>query len=493
MALTADTEQNKEELGLSTRLSLTQARLWDFEQLFPKRAVHNVSIALRIEGPLSISILESSLSHTVQRSPALRTVFRIVGGETRQSVSLSDTTSLRLCDVSGCSPTERRERAHQMATEESQRPFDLTGGPLLRTFVFPIDREEHLVLFVSHKLVMDNESEDLFVGELMSNYESLKTRRIPPTVEMRASFSDIASQQRHDFQLRESEQRLLYWRNQLKGSLIGPELRTRVSPTFVRNFRSSFSSKQLSSDLSARLAITSQAENTTLFAFLLTGFLCILYRYSGLENILVGTRTSLRNDGRCNDVVGCFGTYLPTRVNFPNNLTFREALKRVTETIEAGERAAIPFEQILSALDPERDASRHPMFQITFEEMSPRDEWTSYDIKATRITSLLRFTEFDLAVTIRTGKTVQVRLDYSSELFATSTIEQFLDHLAVVLEGATQELGARVSLIPILSIEERQKILVEWNDTQSEYPRQNLLHELIETSSTHTEVHRSSI
>jgi len=479
MPLTTDTEQNKEESGSGIQLSLTQERLCIFEQLFPKSAVHNVSIALRIDGPLDLSILESSLRYTVLRHPMLRTVFRIVDGETRQSVSLSNTTTLRVCDMSDCSPTDRRERAHQLAVEQSQRPFDLTASPLLRSFVFPIDREEYLLLFVSHKLVMDKESEELFVSELMSNYESLKTNGIPHSLEMRVSFSDIASQQRHDFQLQESEQRLQYWRNQLKGSLNSPELPTRRSPSSVRNFRSSFSCKQLSSDLSARLAKASQVEDTTLFAFLLTGFLCILYRYSGLENILVGTRTSLRNEGRWNDI-GCFDTYLPTRVKFTNNLEFREVLKRVTETIEAGEQAAIPFEQILSVLNPELGASRHPVFQMTFEETSPRDKWTSYGIQATRVTSLLRFTEFDLAVSIRKGATVEVRIDYSSELFATSTIDQILEHLAVVLDRATRELEKQVSQIPILSIDEREQILVKWNDTQMDYPRQNLLHELIE-------------
>ncbi len=468
-------------------LSFAQRRLWFLDQLTPESPVYNIPIAVRLTGRVDIRILEQCLNEIVRRHEILRTTFTTslaVDGEPVQVVKKHAPVKLGLVDLRELSAHEREAKVSQWIADESQRPFDLTNGPLLRITIYRLDEQEHVLLLVIHHIISDGWSTGVLIREVATLYRFFLEGKPSPLDELPIQYADFASWQREWLQDGKLEPLLDYWKRQLEGCPPALELPTDRARPALQSYRGAQQSVVLTKKLSAAIKALGQREKATPFMVLLAALQTLLHRYTIQEDICVGTLVAGRNRGEAEGLIGFFVNTLVIRTDLSGDPSFRELLRRVREqSVGAYAHQDLPFEMLVEKLQPERNLSHTPFFQVAFAYQNGLMEALELPgLTLHRIELDHQTTKFDLMVTVTEGaEDLCVLAEYNTDLFNDDTIARLLRHYQSLLEGIITDPDQRISDLPLLTEAERKLILSEWNDTGREYPRNKCIFELFES------------
>ena len=462
--------------------SCAQQRLWFLDQLAPGNPFYNLHNATRLSSTPNLPALEQSLNEIVQRHESLRTTFKAVDGEPVQVVAERLDVPLPVVDLTNLPEPEREDEAIRIATEEAQRPFDLSEGPLLRTSTLRMGEEDYIFLLTIHHVVCDFLSMNVFFEELATLYKAFCAGQPPPLPQLPVQYADFAEWEWQWLQGPAGKSHLDYWKTQL-ADLPMLLMSTDWPRPAVQSFTGAVCNFWLAEPLYLALVELSQKEGVTLFMTMLAAFQTLLYRYTGQDDIAVGTPVANRNRAELEGLIGFFVNSLVLRTDLSGNPSFRELMARVREVaLDAYAHQELPFEKLVRELKPERDMGHNPLFQVhfqlfsdmgNFEEPGPLD---GEDLEIERGAAI-----FDLALDLwEYSDGLQALLEYSTELFSEETIGRMVEHFQILLEGIVADPDQRLSELPLLSTSERQQLLVDWNQTETPYPQEACLHELFE-------------
>ncbi len=436
-----------------------------------------------MNGALNIESLKRALNEIVQRHEVLRTRYVVENELPIQLITEEVEIALPVEDLTGL-PDEAQEAAvRRMAIENGRHVFNLETGPVFRASLLKLDEQDHVLLLNTHHIVSDGWSIWQFVRELAALYEAFATGKPSPLAELRIQYADFAIWQRSWMQSDIYNKQLAYWRKQLDGATATLELPTdRVRPANP-SYRGSICRVVYPRSLTDKLNELSRREGVTLFMTLMAAYQTLLFRYSGQEDLTVGSPIANRIHAEIEDLIGFFVNTLVIRGNLSGNPTFRELLQRVRDTaLGAYTNQDLPFEKLVEELQPERDLGRLPLFQVWFVlQNAPRSAFqlSGVDIAAMDVHN--GTSKFDIGMfMVDKPEGLVANVEYSTEIFDHSTIQRMLGHFGVLLEGIAEAPGCRIGELPLLTPDERQQIVVEWNDTHHAYPRERSLHQFIE-------------
>ncbi|HEU4556898.1 MAG TPA: amino acid adenylation domain-containing protein, partial [Longimicrobium sp.] len=470
-------------------LSFAQERLWFLDRLEPGSATYNISLARRLEGALDKAALERALGEIVRRHEALRTVFAEVDGSPVQVITLFDGFTLRLDDLSGLADAARGVEVRRRATEEAMRPFDLTAGPLFRAALLRLGAEDHVLLLSMHHIVSDGWSMEVLFRELSALYAAYREGRESPLPALPVQYADYAAWQREHLRGEVLERQLSYWREHLAGAPELVELPADHPRPAVQTFRGASERIELPGELLERLRTLGRSEEATLYMVVLSAFQVLLSKYSGSEDIVVGSPTAGRTRKEVAGLIGFFVNTLVLRAHLGGDPSFREVLRRVREaTLDAHEHQELPFEKLVAELQPERSLSHSPLFQVLFTLQNAEGRGGALlGLKVSGVNAELASAKFDLSLELAaTPQGLRGGLNYSTDLFERGTAERMLGHLARVLEQVTADADVRLSQLELLGEAERALVVEEWNRTEAEYPGDRCIHELFEAQVART-------
>jgi natural product biosynthesis luciferase-like monooxygenase protein/FkbM family methyltransferase len=452
-------------------LSFGQQQLWFMEQMGPGSAVYNLPSAVRCEGDLRIAILERCLAEIERRHEALRTRFTVVDGRPVQVAVPPRSWSLPLRDLTGL-PADRQEaEADRLAAEEARRPFDLDAGRLLRAALLRLAPRRHVLLLTQHHLGSDAWSAGLLIRELAELYEAFAAGRPSPLPEPAVQYADFARWQRERLQGETRDKLLAYWKERLGGRPSGFELPTDHPRPAVQTSRGAVQRMEIDPAAVEALRRLAAAEGTSLFTVLLTAFGALLARWSGQEDVLVGTAAASRPDVTLEGLLGLFINTVVLRADLTGDPSFRAALAVVRETaLGAFSHAELPFQQLVEALQPERDLSRSPLFQIFFSlTTSGLSTLELPELTMQPLEVHTGATEFDLAVYLtESASGIAGSILYNADLFTAATMERLADRFAAVAAEAAADPDRRLSELPLVSGADA-RLLEAWS-TRSPHP-----------------------
>lgn len=460
-------------------LSHAQRRMWLLEQLQPGSATYNIPNAVRISGRLQAAALEKSLQEIVERHASLRTTFAEVDGEPVQIVHADMTVPLTVLewqDGQGAGLDEQMR-------EEAQRSFDLMAGPLLRATLLRLAEDEHVLLLTLHHIVSDGWSMGVLVRELSEAYVAGLLGRDAALPELPIQYPDYAEWQQEWLQDAAVTAQFDYWKQQLAGQLPILQLPTDRPRPAVQSYRGATHKFTLPASLVQRLERVGQQAGATLYMTLLAAFNTLLYRYTGQEDILIGSPTAGRNRRQLEPLIGMFVNTLVLRTNLSGDPTFRELLARVRQVaLEANTHQDVPFEQLVGELVAERNQSYSPLFQTMFVLQNtpmPSFEQPGLRIEPMEVDS--GTAKFDLTLSLMpTGEGLSGALEYNLDLFEAETIQRMAGHLERLLESIAEAGEEKISTLTMMSEAEREQVLVEWNRTATDYPREASIQQLFE-------------
>ena len=461
-------------------LSFAQQRLWFLDQLEGGSAFYNLPIAVRLDGPFDIVAFRRALTEVVRRHESLRTTFTLREGRPAQIISPPAQVPLPLIDLSGLVPARREAEARRLSAAEVLLPFDLSAGPLLRARLLRLGDGEHVALFTMHHIVSDGWSKDVLIRELSTLYTAFSQGEESPLAELPIQYADYAVWQRDWLRGEALERQLAYWKAQLAGAPPVLELPTDRPRPRVPSHRGARHAFALSPELSRAVRELSRREGATPFMTLLAAFQLLLARYSGQTDIVVGTSIAERGRLETENLIGFFVNTLALRARLSDDPTFAALLGRVRDaTLGAFAHQDLPFEKLVEELQPERSLGHAPLFQVAFVlQNAPRKAAEASGLRFMGVER--RVVQFDLTLSMEErGGQFWGSFEYKTDLFDAATIGRMAEHFRVLLAGAVEDPGCRVSRLPLLAAEERRR-LAESNDTSREYPRDLCLHELFE-------------
>jgi amino acid adenylation domain-containing protein len=470
-------------------LSFAQERLWFIDRLEPGSALYNISVAWRLAGVLDVDALERALGEIVRRHEALRTVFAEVDGSPVQVVAPFGGFALPVEELSGGSEAERQAMAGRRAGEEARRAFDLSAGPLFRAGLLRGGEEDHVLLLSMHHIVSDGWSMGVLYRELSALYAAYQQGRTSPLPELPVQYGDHALWQREHLRDGVLEGELAYWRDRLADAPVLLELPTDHPRPAVQTYRGATVAAELPLELLERLQALARSEGATLYMTLLSAFQVLLSKYSGSEDIVVGSPIAGRTRAEVEDLIGVFVNTLVLRTGLGGDPGFREVLRRAREvTLGAYEHQEVPFERLVAELQPERSLSHSPLFQVMFALQNAVGHAAALPgLEVSGLGAELASAQFDLFLMLKpTAQGLRVRLNYSTDLFERGTVERMLGHLERVLEQVAADADVRLSRLELLGDAERARVLEEWNRTGAEYPAGECIHELIEAQAART-------
>ncbi len=413
-------------------LSFAQQRLWFLDQLEPGSALYNISRAFRLNGPLEVDRLQQAFNAIVSRHEALRTTFVETDGRPVQLVVPHLELPLQRHDLRSIHSETRSEELERLLALEAERPFDLSGGPLLRLTVFHTADEENVLLLSIHHAIADAWSVNLFFQELAAFYLDKPAQPLP------IQYLDYAAWQQHAG----TDAQLAFWKHELASApfvLDLPTDRPRTLATTSRGAKQSFS---LNSDLSRSLQAVSLQEGVTLFMLLMSACQILLSLYSGADDLLVGTPVAGRTMPETDGLIGCFINTLVVRGNLSGNPTLREVIRRTRETaLRVYSQQELPFEKLVEELRPERSLSRSPIFQVMFvlqDETKP--ELSLPGIVVTPVVAETATAKFDLTFgATETPAGLNLWLSYNTDLFEAQSITAMLNDFKLLLEAMVDD------------------------------------------------------
>ena len=459
----------------SSPLSFAQQRLWFLYQLAPHNPFYNVPAAIHLKGTLNRSALERSLQEIVRRHAALRTRFTTVDGQPVQVVEPNANVELAVVNLQAVAISERDRIQQQLATTEAQRPFNLTTDSLLRVTLLHFDAAESVLLLTMHHIVADGWSLGILIRELGYFYTAFVEERSPTLPPLPIQYADFARWQHNWLQGEVLEQQLSYWRQQLQDLPVLELPSDRPRPA-VQTYRGATYPVHISPTLSQALETFSQQSGASLFMTLLAAFQTLLYRYTGQEDIAIGSPIANRHRSEVEGLIGFFVNSLVMRSDLSGNPTFRELLEQVRQVaLGAYEHQDLPFEKLVEELDPDRDLSRNPLFQVAFAlQNAPMQPLELPELTLEPAPLESASTRFDLEVHLwepahglkslwRSQDGLSGFISYSTDLFDRDRIARLVGHFQTLLEGIVANPDARLSDLPLLTSEEQKQILHDWS------------------------------
>jgi amino acid adenylation domain-containing protein len=449
------------------RLSFAQQRLWFLNQLAPGSSFYNVPAAQRFQFAVNVAVLERALSEIVLRHESLRTHIAVADGEPMQVVEEAARVEVPVIDCEAIGPVEREGEVARLAAEEARVPFDLARGPLLRAKLLRLGPSDWVFLLTLHHIVADGWSLGVVFRELAALYEAFALGRPSPLPELAVQYADFALWQREWLRGERLEGQLEYWRQRLE-ALPVLELPTDRPRPAVQRYRGAAHSFALSGSLTAGLRRLGRSEQATLFMVLLAGFKALLSRYSGQADVVVGAPIAGRSRPELEPLIGFFVNSLVLRTDLSGDPSFRELLRRVRETaLGAYAHQDLPFEMLVEKLQPERDLSRNPLFQVVFQVISAPTRGSDDDVLPVERGAAALDVHLSL---VDRPDGLTGTLEYDTDLFDGDRMARLAEHYRTLLEGAVADPEQRLSRLPLLGVGERRLLLREWTNTGRPYP-----------------------
>ncbi|MBN1220775.1 MAG: amino acid adenylation domain-containing protein [Anaerolineae bacterium] len=451
-------------------LSFAQQRLWFLDQLEPGIPAYNVPIGVRLTGRLEVTALEQSLNEIVCRYEVLRTTFATAAGQPRQVVASSLKVPLVQIDLTQLPKVERETEARRLATEQARQPFNLECGPLLRVILLRLGQTEYVLIINVHHLVFDGWSENILFREMSILYEAFSAGRPSPLTELPIQYADFAIWQRQWLQGEVLDTQLSYWRKQLGGEVSALPLPVDYPRPARQSFEGATQSLVLEESLTQALEMLSQRQGVTLFMTLLAAFKLLLFRYTAQTEIRVGTPTANRNRDEIEGLIGFFVNTLVLATDLSGNPTFSELLHRVAGiALGAFTHQDLPFERVVELLQPDRDLSYQPLFQVMFALQNATTETLKlHGLTVDRFEIESGVSQFDLSLDVYgEGQRLKAVFEYNTDLFEAATVARMLGHFQTLLAGIVANPEQRLSELPLLAKAERRQLLVDWNNTKT--------------------------
>ncbi|QEI43193.1 Tyrocidine synthase 3 [Dolichospermum sp. UHCC 0315A] len=464
-------------------LSYAQQRLWFLDQLQPNSSLYNIPLALRLAGFLEVAALEQSLEEIIYRHEALRTNFITIDGKPTQIIQTVRNWQLSVIELQHLPRLEQETSAQELAITQAIQPFDLASGSLLRATLVVLSETEHILLICMHHIVSDEWSMGVFIQELATFYNAYAQGQPANAAPLPIQYADFAIWQRQWLVGEVLQRQLSYWKQQLADAPALLSLPTDRPRPAVQKFLGAYQEFALSLELTQGLMQLSQQQGVTLFMTLLAGFDTLLYRYTGQSDILVGTPIANRNHSAIEGLIGFFVNTLVMRTDLSADPSFSSLLGRVREmALSAYAHQDLPFEMLVEALQPQRNLSHTPLFQVAFVfQNAPNSQVELTGLTVSPLVVESTTAKFDLTLAMENTGTGLVGVwEYNTDLFDSSTIERMASHFVTLLEGIVANPFERISQLPLLTAVEQQQLLIEWNDTQVDYPHDLCIHQLFE-------------
>ena len=474
--------------GAELRLSFAQERLWFLDQLEPGSSFYNVPSATRVRGAFSVESMMRAFQEVVRRHEVLRTSFAVQDGQPIQVIHDDVAAAMTLVDLGALDPAAREEAARAGTRDEAAQPFDLATGPMVRGKILRLDDDDHVLLLTMHHIVSDAATRGILQRELMALYAAFSRGRPSPLAELPVQYADYAHWQRKWLDGEALEKQLAYWKAHLDGAPTALVLPTDRAHPPVQTHRGARRSITLPASLLGAMKELSRREGMTLFMTLLAATYALLHRYSGQGDILVGTPMLNRSRPEIEGLIGFFVNTLVLRARPAGDLPFRELLQQVRESCLGGyAHQDIPFERLVQELAPDRDLSRSPLFQVMFtlETISGDGGSSSAGLEMRGMAAPTTTAKFDLMIgMVEAPRGLGVNVEYNVDLFDGATVERMLRHLRRLIEAFAAHPDQTIGGASLLSDDERRQILVGWNDTRAEYPRDASIQSLFEAQAS---------
>jgi amino acid adenylation domain-containing protein len=466
-------------------LSYSQQRMWVIQSLDPENSAYNMSGAIRLRGVLDLSALSRALDEMRRRHESLRVRFQTIDGEPRQIVAPWAPEELAIVDLSQFS--DGWARAKRAADIEAGAPIDLAQGPVLRTKLFKIRDDEHLLQMTLHHISGDQWSVGLLGRELAAAYNDLRAGRPPALPPMPIRYRDYAVWQRRWLAGAEMERQIAFWRERL-ANLPPLALPTDRPRPRVQSLKGAFSQTLIPRELLARIEQLGRREGCTLFMTMLAAFATLLHRLTGQEDIPIGAPIANRTQSAIEGLVGTFVNTLALRVDLSGNPTFRDLLARVRSiSLDAFAHQDVSFDKLIQEVKQVRDASRAPLVQAIFNVMNAPMHGIAFDGLTWEPVPLDRGgAQFELSVSVDTQTTQTISVEYNTDLFEAATIGRWIAQYLQILESAVADPGRRLSALPLLPANELHLVSKTWNATAASFPREKPFIRLFEEQAAET-------
>ncbi len=473
--------------------SFAQERLWFLEQWSPASSVYNLPLVFRLRGSIQIQALEVALQALVARHETLRTTFPMLDGSPYQHIQNEAEAAkytLSVVKLAEQALDNSEEELQRVITQETRQPFDLSQGPLMRAKLISIRDREAVFILTLHHIVTDGWSMNVLLNELSKLYAA-QVFHVPVDLpKLPIQYADYSLWQRNKLQGKESNRQVDYWRSQLADAPHQLELPTDKLRPLDQSYQGATLSYVLPSTLLPKLSTFSQEQRTSQFMTLLTVFQVLLFRYSGQRDILVGTPIAGRSQLELESLIGFFVNTLVIRTRIIEKPTFLDVLQQVRETcLQAYSNQDLPFEKLVEALQPTRDPSRHPFFQVMFQ-LTHDEEKPPLHLPHVEVESMSAGTQtakFDLSFALTlTPESLMGHFIFNTAIFEPSTIDRLATHYHNLLEQLLAHPDVPITGIPFLTDDERHQLLVEWNPPPISDQSFSCLHHLFEAQAFQT-------
>ncbi|HZI02913.1 MAG TPA: condensation domain-containing protein, partial [Archangium sp.] len=455
----------------------------------PGNTTYNLFTAVRMEGTIDVSALEQSFQELVRRHESLRTTFQSTERGPIQVIHPEASLPLPVVELGHVSETEREAEILRLAREESGRSFELIQGPLFRVKLLKLDEDQHVLLMTMHHIVSDGWSMSILIREVAALYLAFAAGEPSPLSEPPVQYADYAAWQREWLRDEALEAQLAYWREQLAHAPQALVLPTDKPRPAVQTYRGALHTVMLPVELSRAVTALSQQEGATPFMVFLAAFQALLSRYSGQQDISVGSPIAGRTHADTEGLIGFFVNTLVLRTRLEGDPTFRELLGRVRQVaLGAYAHQDIPFEKLVEELAPQRSLSHSPLFQVMLAfQNTPASRFEQPGLTLSTLAPESQTSLFELTLSLQdTSEGLAATLEYNTDLFEAGTAVRMLEQLRVLLEAATTQPGLPLSALPLLTEAARDQLLVDWNDTRADFPAEACIHHLVEAQVART-------
>ncbi|MCD6569379.1 MAG: amino acid adenylation domain-containing protein, partial [Deltaproteobacteria bacterium] len=463
------------------KLSHAQKRLWFLDHLMPGTATYNLPMAVVLEGDLDVGAMRDALQVVVDRHESLRTIFKDIEGEPVQVIVDDFKGSLDVTNLAGTSKDDLRE----VALEEVMRPFDLSKGPLFRAKLFKISDTSYLFVFTMHHIISDGWSMEILIKEVVSSYIALSKGEEPDFPELRIQYKDFAYWQNkllEDGSLKDQEE---YWLKKLGGKLPVLDLPTDRPRPPIETQNGSVYKFTIDSKITSKIKGLMRDRDVTLFMMLLASLDVLFMRLTRQEDIIIGSPVAGRNHHDVEDLIGFFVNTIALRTDLSGNPSFIELLDRVKQTcLGAYANQDYPFDKLIDLLNPVRDTSRSPIFNVLFVLQNEADIFSVSSVGGITFKGIeeeQRTAKFDLSLYVSEfSERLEAQFEYNTDLFNKDTIQRISNYFSNLLSRIIESPEKGISEYEVLSKEEKEKILIEFNNTDSEFPRDKCPYQLFE-------------
>jgi len=461
-------------------LSSTQQRLWFMYQFAPDNPQYNIPVSIQIEGNIDIELLIKSINTVIQHHDILRTRFKYMDNQIVQETSGNFQLPISIIDLSDI--TDNQE-AHwrKLAHQETTRTFELTRLPLLSIRLYKLATDRYILFTIMHHIISDGWSLGVFFDELISHYKILLTNQTSNLPELPIQYSDYAVWQQQQLSNDKLNSQLNYWKTQL-ANLIQLNLPTDHPRSYNLPSTGQRQTIQISKSITDAINILSRQQEASLFMTLMSAFMVLCTRYSGQDDIAIGTPIANRHHPETEPMIGFFANTLVMRGNLANNPTFIELLQQIKQTsLNAYKNQDVPFDQLVDAIQPDRKTGQNPLCQVVLAlQNTPKPNTDLEGIKFHPYQFEGGLVRFDLELHIfETSNGLDVHFDYDTGLFEKETIERMAGHYRVLLTEITQYANRQINNLSILTNKEKQTLLIDWNKTNTKIP-DGCLHHLFE-------------